>query len=373
MVKVLNVVFIIGFLFFAWFPTLSMFFQAYSTQSYSENRNLTRFPDLTETKLKLLPSALHSFYDDHFGFRNTMLLTKIRIRERLSIRSNVYVFEGKNGFSFLDPIRPKHSNSNLTYKTIFFTTEELRTVKNELEKENLWFETRSIPYLLVIAPDKEALYPEYFPYPTILSNLRLYQLESYLAQNSTVRLFDLRKALADAKREGIYLYYKGDYHWNQYGALLGYIEIMRKLKETHPGAYVPEPSDFEIAPLKGETLPAIDLSLFASLDDASQEKFKIVPRKDFAGKDKRLKKVFLYGDSFGKNISGDSVTGLVSYLPFSFEDVHFEAYITDEERSKGALSPLEYNLIEKEKPDLVIRETIQRNVRVLLGPEYSSF
>lgn len=370
MTKVLNILFIIIFLFIIALPTLSIFFQAYSTKSYFENRNLAQFPNLTETRLNLLPDELQHFYDDHMGFRQFLILSKNLFESKILNfqRINQSVIIGKNGFYFYNTIIPKLPNYD--YSKVYFSPLELLNVKNELEEESIWFKTRSIPYLIVIAPDKEAIYPEYFPYP-VLTNIRLDQLENYLEKNSSVRLIDLRKVLTNAKSKNIILYYKGDLHWNQYGAFYGYQEIMRQFSGINPEVYVPELSDFDVITTTNELITGDLVRIGMLTQDPESIQSKLIPKSNFLEK-KKLKKLFIYGDSFAQTIVEGEKMGLAYFLPFSFEQVHHETYITEKERAENKLNPLELDQIEIEKPDLVIRETVQRNLRLLLGPKHDA-
>lgn len=371
MTKILNILFIISFLFIIAFPTLSMFSLISSDKSYYENRNLAQFPNLTKTRLNILLDELQHFYNDNLGFRNIFMARRNQIREQLFVNGNKYVLSGKKGLYFLDPFRPR--DPRVDYKTVFFTSDELRIIKNELEKEDLWFKERLIPYMLVIAPDKEAVYPEYFPFPSsILTNFRLDQLLDYLDRNSSFRLVDLRKPLMERRSDEILLYYNGDLHWNQYGAFLAYQEIMRILHLINPNTYAPKFEDFEIQTKANEEITG-DLARIGQLSQLPYEVgIRFIPKSEFLDK-RKLKKVFIYGDSFAKHIVEGETEGLASFLPFSFEDVLSEDYITDKQRIQNALSPLDYDLIDKEKPELVIREINQRNLRLLLGPKYSTF
>lgn len=373
MTKVLNLIFICSFLIIISFPTLSMLSDVTLKKSDFENRSLAPFPNLAQysKELNLLPDALLYFYNDHFGFRKKMIKMKTKVEANLfSLHSNIYMLQGKNDFYFLNPIRPKSTDPNLNYNTLFFTADELKTIKEVLEKEDAWFKQRNIVYMFVIIPDKEAVYPEYFPYPNhIITNFKLDQLKDYLEHNSTFRLVDIRQTLIDAKDEKIVFYYKGDSHWNEYGAFFAYQEIMRKLSHVNPKVYVPQLDDFEIQTKDNETITG-DIVRIGKLSEGGYEiQTRLIPKPEFASR-KKLKKVFIYGDSFAKNMIEEEPVGLVPFLHYSFEDVYEEHFETPVQQQRNEISPLEFDLIDKEKPELVIREIIQRNMRILLGPEY---
>lgn len=374
MIKILNIIFIASFLLIVSFPTWVMLFDAKVNSSEFENRNLAQFPDLKNSNPNLLPEALQHFYDDHLGFRKFMIINQ-NVLESTYLHSPRLgnLMYGKNGFYFFNLIDPKLPNQN--YKTIFFTPAELTKIKDELEKENEWFKAKSIPYFIVVVPDKEAIYPEYYPYPdNILTNFKLDQLEDYLKNNSTVRLIDLRESLIKDKSEKILLYFKRDTHWNQYGAFFAYQEIMRQLSKINSNIYIPKLPDFDVNTAQTNEVITGDLTRIAMLSqEPNQLQIRFIPNNNFPSKKKKLKKVFIYGDSFSKRIVAEEIMGLVPFLSFSFEQVFDRSYITDLERNQKWVTPLDYAEIEEEKPDLVIRETVQRNLRVFLGPEYTTF
>lgn len=371
MTKIFQLILIAGFLILVFVPNLFMTFGWDAKLGLGPP--ISPFPNLKTMRLDRRPAAIQLFYNEHFGFRNFMIRNKTEIERNLfQITNSKNVLIGKTDFYFLNPIDPKDPKAS--YKTVFFTQEELATIKDELERETLWMKQRSIPFFIVIVPDKEVIYPEYFPYPNhILTNYKLDQLENYLEESSTVRLLDLRKVLLRARSENKLLYRKDDTHWNQYGAFLAYQEIMRNFKLINPNVYVPLVSDFEI---KTENSGMIgDLTrIVETLEGPVYQIMKVIPKANFPGESKKLKKVFIYGDSFATSIiRGEISAGLAIFFPLNFEQTYTGEYVSAIEQNQRALSPLEYAKIEAEKPDLVIRETAQRNLRILLGPDYTIF
>lgn len=370
MTKLLDLIFILSFLIITSAPSLLMLVDATSQTSSFENRNLAKFPNLVETKYTLLPESINNFFNDHFALRNALLKWKTFIDTNyLQISSNLYMVQGKKGYYFLNPIRPKDPNPNLNYKTLFFQEAELKTIKKVLEEEYSWHKQRNIAYMFVIVPDKEAVYSEYFPYPnSIITNYKLDQLVSYLEQHSTFRILDLRTVLINAKKQypNLTLYYKGDSHWNQFGSLIAYQEIIRQLQFSKPDVYVPELSDFEILNQNNEVI-AGDITRMGKLSEGEDEiTAKITPKPNLLAQ-KKLKKVYIYGDSYAKNTINNQTVGIVPFLHHSFDEVIEESFVTPKQMQREAISPLDFDLIEKDKPDLVIREVIQRNMRILLG------
>ncbi len=338
MKKYFSLALILGFLLIISFPNLSWVLGIQSITENLENRTMAPFPNLNQIVFSKLPEAIMAYYNDNFGFRSRMIRLNQIIRYDYLGVAPKNIFHGKKGWDFLNTFDVKVPTA--TYKTILFTDAELRSIKNKMEEDDQFFHRLQIPYFNVVVPDKEVIYPEFYPYPEhILTNFRLDQLIDYLEANSSSRLLDLRQLLIAGKGKN-QLYYIRDTHWNYYGSFLFYQDIMRRLSLIYPNVYVPELSDFNIEP-----------------NDSG-----VTPNKSFA-QIKKLKSVFIYGDSFAGQYDTTHNHGLARFLSFSFENVNLQNF----------RSPLEYSRIEKEKPDLVIRENVQRNLRILLGADYSIF
>lgn len=100
-----------------------------------------------------------------------------------------------------------------------------------------------IPFYLVIAPDKQNIYPEEAGLsvaPGTASNAD--QLLAYLHVNApTLRVIDLRPALLAAKTRAPYdLYKRTDTHWNSLGGFFGYQAMAQRL--TRDGIMPASPS-----------------------------------------------------------------------------------------------------------------------------------
>jgi alginate O-acetyltransferase complex protein AlgJ len=101
--------------------------------------------------------------------------------------------------------------------------------------------------LVVIPPDKNTIYgPQHMPpqIPVLQGDSRLDQFEKYMRQHSTVQVLDLRGPLAEASKTQD-VYYHTDTHWNDAGAYVGYVQILRALSAKYP-VLQPHPlSDFQ--------------------------------------------------------------------------------------------------------------------------------
>jgi hypothetical protein len=104
-----------------------------------------------------------------------------------------------------------------------------------LNERQRWLERRGIAYLLVIAPNKSTIYPEYMPaiYPRG-RRTRLDQLAGLMERNAPgFPWLDLRPVIRAGKKARL-LYWPADTHWNDFGRQLAYQEIVRRLAPRFP-------------------------------------------------------------------------------------------------------------------------------------------
>ncbi|HYF77461.1 MAG TPA: hypothetical protein VD973_10035 [Symbiobacteriaceae bacterium] len=108
--------------------------------------------------------------------------------------------------------------------------------KEVLERERDWLKEQGIPYVIVFAPDKKTIYPEFVPsgFQWDQYASRQDQLIEYLGKYSDLRIVDLRPSM-QAARAANTVYYKHDTHWNALGSFAGYTEIVKQLGTLFPG------------------------------------------------------------------------------------------------------------------------------------------
>lgn len=416
---------ILIFFLFLLSPIAGSFLGISSQIDNTERRKLSPIPTLSLQELSSFPKKFEDFFRDNFGFRNLMIKAYSTIKLQLLNSTPNYergfrVIIGKNGWLFLNPVPGDHLKN--FYKNVDFTPTQLAAVKNYLEEDKRKLAEKNIPYFVVIVPDKEAVYTEYYPYPNqIITSRRLDQLVSYLANNSTVDFLDLRQPLINAK-DKFPAYYHTDTHWNNYGAFIAYQEIIRRLTKYYPNISTPQLSDFEVT-LQNYKISVGDLGNYLHLTEKYQDfgvKFKL---KNTQLTKTKLSSVIVYGDSFAETrhyapkdrflqefpdqsflipllfkksdienhliaigkieelipiieknvpdkytqvrlkkwlvnngILDEYIVGLDYFLPFSFEKLILSAY-----------PPIYYPQISEEKPQLVIRELVERFVDNLAG------
>ncbi len=109
---------------------------------------------------------------------------------------------------------------------------QLHAIHRTLERQEIFF-------VLVSAPTKFSIYPEYFPKKLIVprsQHNRHYQLMNLLEMDGRIPVLRLHDALIEAKSHcqqefgHPFLYSRMDHHWNSFGAYVAYRAIIKRLK-----------------------------------------------------------------------------------------------------------------------------------------------
>ena len=141
------------------------------------------------------------------------------------------VIIGKNGWLFLGNFYgatlDQYAGKALPNKEqLILFTNAFKDV-NELAKKN------NIPFLMVVAPDKHNVYPEYLPKYIQAGAVKTVDIIEKRMKQNNIDFINLKHAELAAKKtmEEQYgaLYLKGDSHWNFLGAYVGYNAIAEYL------------------------------------------------------------------------------------------------------------------------------------------------
>jgi hypothetical protein len=185
------------------------------------------------------------FYNDRFPFRIDLISFISYLKYEFFDVSWLWsVAPGDNGWLFF---LGKNGLETIRHTPVF-SQQELKAWALNLEERRQWLASRHIQFLLVIAPYKASVYPEYVPESLrpVDSESRCGQLLKYLKEHTLVETVDLRQQLIAAKNQGP-LYFKTDSHWNRLGAFIAYQAITTKLHSHFPA----------IQPLKFDNLKGI--------------------------------------------------------------------------------------------------------------------
>jgi hypothetical protein len=352
-----------AFLIAIFLPLAGAFFHWDVGTANNENRKLADPPAIPKTGKEFSHYSDHwlDFYRDHFGFRNAMIHAVAESRVLgIGDALNGNVIVGKDGWLFL---RPDGDHDLIAFRGLNPLSEaELDAWQNVLEKRQAFLSSIGVPFVVVIPPDKQTIYPEYLPnqYQIARHESHLDQLLNRLKEtHSPVHVLDLRPALLAAKGPER-LYHKTDTHWNDFGAFVGYTQIIHAVQDLLPKwHFVPQTrDDFAIQPLSKEVG---DLARMMDTPDEFPEEgqswirekpFSIPPTLADRNKisfmdnnDPTRPNLIIYRDSFS--------IALVPMLGPHFNRVVWAfQYELDPET------------IRQEKPDLVIDEFLERNLYI---------
>ena len=237
--------------------------------------------------------------------------------------------------------------------TVKLSPAELRHWALTIEHRMAWCARYSIHYSFLIAPNKASIYPEFLEVcHRPIKKRDLMTLKAYLAANSDAYLLDPTERLLAAKANRD-LYYHNDEHWNHYGAFLAYEMLMEDINTR-----------LNIAPITSDKLVVRHGSIIGDLEAMAEkpepEHTDFLSVRDgtsrevyvnktggrgkiqiFEGTDKNLPRAVMFRDSYGSKM-----------LPFINET--FSRVVVVSNRS------LMFDLLQHEKPDVVIHELCER-------------
>jgi hypothetical protein len=200
------------------------------------------------------PTRFRHWFTDHYVFRRALIQTHGELLFRgVGVSPSPTVLIGKDGWWYytddgaLDDIvsaEPMDESS-------------LEAWRRTLESNRAWLASQGIPYVFVMTPDKHAVYPEFLP-DTVraITGSRIDQLAAYLSTHSSVDVLDLLSVLREAKPQDR-LFHRTDTHWNNRGALVGWLALAQWMGRVHEGFRVPTREDyvFSTAISGGHDLP----------------------------------------------------------------------------------------------------------------------
>ncbi len=329
---------IIFFMIFLWLPVIGMLFKFNGGIDDLRLGSTKAFPEFKDYKGNAgkFFDELFEYYEDNFGFRYYFMKfasnLKIKLFKTYPKNIDVKVLKGKDGRLFY-----KLGNEPEDFQgRVPLSDAALKKIINEYENNLKFFNNSGIKFYVIIPPDKTVIYSDYLPSSMIYgiksNKTRISQL---LSLNSD--FIYPKKELLDNKGENI-LYFKTDTHWTYYGAYFGYKALMEKIKQDF------NIETLKLADMKEEkyVLPAPDLVNIVDIGTRQTENVPVYKCDNNIRKADL--KVMVYGDSF--------MEFLTPYIKCTFKETSFYN-LQDFNRENAILK----------KPDIVILEIVQRNLR----------
>jgi len=204
-----------------------------------ENRLISTIPNFPANKNEYLvfSNKFDDYLKDNIGLRSNLIRYYNQINFYIfQDKSTKNVMRGKKDFLFLN--QDGNSISDHLGFTKLRTEFELEQFAKRIQESHDYLESKGIPYVFILAPNKITIYPEYLPDRLIYNNKENHitdQLLNYLKANTDVTIIDLRKVMIETKKM-CNPYGQFDSHWNLCGSSAAYkyileqIEIKKKFK-----------------------------------------------------------------------------------------------------------------------------------------------
>lgn len=179
------------------------------------------------------------YVTDHFALRTAAITGRARLLSLVGESGSSQVIRGTDGFLFFaETLADYQGTQPLTAQEQSALIGKLTVLRDALASEG-----RRL--IVLIAPDKSAIYPEHMPYYALPAQVcGLAQLNAALT-SAGLTVLDAQSLLTAHKADGL-LYFRGDSHWNARGAQLVFQELMRLTGTT-------DAPDYAHAPLLADT------------------------------------------------------------------------------------------------------------------------
>lgn len=203
---------------------------------FVEKRPLATLPKLiVDGEInKEFGKQFENFYNDRFRKRGICIDKNLAIKSFINGRKeNSAEMEGLDNWIFY---KGDNSVANYQNKTLFSDLELLK-IKHNLEILNSWCNKNGIKLIVIIPPDKNRIYGEYYPrhIKKVNPKSRAELLKEYLDENSDIKIiYPVEQMYKRKKMDNEPLYYHADTHWTPSGSYVAYNEIFKQIKRKYP-------------------------------------------------------------------------------------------------------------------------------------------
>jgi alginate O-acetyltransferase complex protein AlgJ len=343
LLSILGITLFLGFL---WLPMIDSLWPLLPSPPNTEKRALVPAPTLGWKTLGDFPKNFELFFNDHFGGRRWLVRMNHQIHvEWLGISPLKEVLVGRDGWLFLTSDKSLADHHGL----IRYSAKELESIQQNIRKQTRWLKERKIPYIILVGPDKQSIYPEYWPNLSAENRAltRLDQILAYLGPEEKQNLIDVRRDLLEAKKNA-WVYSRTDTHWNSYGAFIAYQKMMEVLSRSVPTVQPISFSEFYLfdrpAPGRGDLAGMLSLS-----GRLSDREVQMVLKHPLNPTHNKIPKALIFHDSF--------IDQLKPFLVPHFDRIIFLP------RGKASIN---YQQIEREGPNFVLLELVERQSPALV-------
>lgn len=340
-------------------PTVASVFRLNPFGDINEKRPLAAKPELSLwsregwQQAPAVAQAWEKYFNDHFGFRKLLIGTSrllafhvfhISVNPAVVVgksdgeRRWLYFDASKTGFGVgLESIQGRRP----------YAPAELEAIANQLRQITARVRGQGAVLVIAVCPDKQSVYPQYLPLdqqPKPGAVSRLDQFWAMAASLPDVPLVDLRQPIRLAAATD-QVFYPSDSHWNLRAGFLAYQAIEHAIAAQDPARAIPRLTTIQWVagpPRVG------DLTQLMGLPAIGGDRSLVPVESELqAAARKKRDRLLVIGDSF--------YTLIAPFMDRQFEQVKRHT-VTRCVREAVLDAPL----IEAEKPDVVILESLER-------------
>lgn len=336
-------------------------------QENLDNRALRKMPVLNVITMKEFPKEYEGYYADNLPFRNALISFYAELQYALlkNAESSKVLYAG-NGWLFY-----KNRTDGDTigdYKRItLFTDEELAKIAKNMSDLQAYLKKRGSDFILFIGPNKENVYSNYMPKWVLRNNQisRTEQLIKYLREHTDVKVvFPYEEILAE--KDDCFLYYATDTHWNAAGGYIGTRKLMDLI-----GDKLPPLKEMTVKPSKREGAAAkagYDLANLTGARRLITEPYELSVT-GYGGADtvetSNTEGIIRYHSPSAKRGRLMMVRDSFAWMMIPI----ISRYYTDSEFI--IYHNFKKEMIDLEKPDMLIYETVERYLPMLIKYDFS--
>lgn len=200
-----------------------------------ENRNLFEKPVLKFSKILEFSSAFENYYNDNLAFKNEIRINYSNfLYHKFNMSSNKRVIIGKDGWLFYNSVGDGDSMNDYR-KVNNYSFDKKENIKNNLVGIYNKLEKIGSEFYIFVAPNKENVYSEFMPNMINVNKKNtctpVEDLLNYLDENTELNIVYPKESLIDNKKT-FDTYYKFDTHWNNYGAYIGTLELIKTINPS---------------------------------------------------------------------------------------------------------------------------------------------
>lgn len=340
------------FIFMIMVPNITFYIPKTEEKVNLENRNLTEKPKLYLTNLDKYTQEFEKYYNDNLPFKDNLVKLNSRVKYSLfKMSPQNYVIKGSDDWLFYNSKYKQDADTASDYMgTNYYTPSQLEEFKDKIISMRDFVEENGAKFYLMIPPNKSQIYSNYMPKQYKQAKFSKTDLIiAYLKEQTDINIIYPKQEILKLK-DKYQLYYKLDTHWNNLGAYIGYSELKKVINSEE----IPNLNKLKVSE---EIKYGGDLASMIGLNDELLDKeYSIQNYKEhsvnlieqsgnslqrYESNNKNNKKLLCFRDSY--------FTALIPYLNQDFEESIFLWQ-----------KNLDKEIVKKEKPDIVIMESVER-------------